>query len=134
MRALSVSSVGLHGTYDLTEQIGETLRDAGSPDGLYGVFAHGSTIGLTVMRYEPGAVEDLQRALNRAAPDDAPYLHGLTTKDPNGFSHVRSSLLGTSVLVPWIAGAIGMSGTHRVVLFDFDLVPAERTLYIDTRE
>lgn len=131
MIELTVASSGLNASYDLTDDIVTALRDSGASDGLAGVFAHGSTIGLVVMRYEPGAMQDLLRALERAAPDEASYLHGLTTGDPNGFSHVRSSLLGTCVLVPWAGGELGMSPTHRVVLIDFDLKPAPRRILID---
>jgi len=128
---LTVASSGLNSSYDLTDEIVNVLRQRGAGDGLVGVFAHGSTIGLVIMRYEPGAMQDLLRALERAAPDDASYLHGLTTGDPNGFSHVRSSLLGTSVLVPYAGGELAMSATHRVVLIDFDLKPATRRVLID---
>ncbi|MFJ6752103.1 YjbQ family protein [Streptomyces sp. NPDC091266] len=132
MIELTIPSTGLNTHYDLTDEIAGRLRDRGAADGLAGVFAHGSTVGLTIMRYEQGAVADLLRALERAAPDDGGrYLHELTTGDPNGFSHLKSSLLGTSVLVPVLDGEIAMSPTHRVVLFDFDLKPATRRIFLD---
>jgi secondary thiamine-phosphate synthase enzyme len=131
MIELTVASSGLNSSYDLTDEIRTALRDSEAGDGLAGVFAHGSTIGLVIMRYEPGAMQDLLRALERAAPDDVSYLHGLTTGDPNGFSHIRSSLLGTSVLVPYAQGDLAMSPTHRVVLVDFDLKAAARKILID---
>lgn len=135
MIELTVESTGLNAHYDLTDRIAEALGEQGAGDGLAGVFAHGSTVGLTVMRYEPGAVQDLLRALERIAPespaDGDRYLHELTTADPNGFSHLKSSLLGTSLLVPFRGGRIGMSASHRVVLFDFDLKPATRRVFLD---
>lgn len=131
MIELTIDSRGLLDHHDLTDDIAGALREVGATTGLAGVFAVGSSVGLTVMRYEPGAVQDLLRALERAAPDDAAYLHTLTTGDPNGFAHVRSSLLGTSVLFPLRDGEVAMSATHRVVLFDFDLKPAPRTILID---
>jgi secondary thiamine-phosphate synthase enzyme len=135
MIELKIESTGLNSHYDITDVVTERLREAGSGDGLAGLFAHGSTVGLTIMRYEPGAVTDLLRMLERAAPE-APegggrYLHELTTGDPNSFSHLKSCLLGTSVLVPFAGGALGMSATHRIVLFDFDLKPATRRVLLD---
>ncbi len=134
MIELKIESSGLNSHYDLTDVLTVALREAGSGDGLAGVFAHGSTVGLTIMRYEPGAVTDLLRMLERAAPE-APaggrYLHELTTGDPNSFSHLKSCLLGTSVLVPFAGGELGMSRTHRIVLFDFDLKPATRRVLLD---
>ncbi|MFE0461433.1 YjbQ family protein [Kitasatospora sp. NPDC058965] len=131
MIELKVPSAGLNASHDLTEQLAQALRAAGAGDGLAGVFAHGSSLGLTVMRYEPGAMQDLLAALDRAAPADARYLHELTTGDPNGFAHIKSSLLGTSLQVPWRDGGLAMSPSHRVVLVDFDLRPAVRTVYVD---
>ncbi len=131
MIELQIASEGLNASYDLTAQIAAALVTENAADGLVTVFAHGSTVGLTVMRYEPGAVQDLLRALDRIAPDAEPYLHGLTTGDPNGFSHVRSSIIGTSVAVPWRKGEFGMSDTHRVVFIDFDLHPSERRILLD---
>ncbi|WP_030942513.1 YjbQ family protein [Streptomyces sp. NRRL S-646] len=135
MIELTVESTGLNSHYDLTDRIAAALQEHGTGDGLAGVFAHGSTIGLTVMRYEPGAVQDLLRTLERIAPespaDGGRYLHELTTADPNGFSHLKSSLLGTSLLVPFRDGRLAMSPSHRVVLFDFDLKPATRRVFVD---
>ncbi|MFI1366318.1 YjbQ family protein [Streptomyces griseochromogenes] len=135
MIELKVPSTGLNSHYDITDDVVRLLAEHHAGDGLAGVFAHGSTVGLTVMRYEPGAVQDLLTALDRMAPatpaEGARYLHELTTGDPNGFSHLKSSLLGTSLLVPYADGALGMSATHRVVLFDFDLKPATRRVLID---
>lgn len=131
MIQLEIPSAGLNATCDITSQLVTALRECGAGDGLAAVFAHGSSLGLTIMRYEPGAVEDLLRALERIAPDDTRYLHELTTGDPNGFAHVRSALLGTSVCVPFVGGELGMSPTHRVVLIDFDLKPATRRILLD---
>lgn len=135
MIELKIPSSGLNSHYDITDAVSDRLREAGAGDGLAGVFAHGSTVGLTIMRYEPGAVTDLLRMLERAAPeapaDGGRYLHELTTGDPNSFSHLKSCLLGTSVLVPFVGGELGMSATHRIVLFDFDLKPATRRVLID---
>jgi secondary thiamine-phosphate synthase enzyme len=132
---LRIPSDGLNSHHDITDTVTECLREAGSGDGLAGVFAHGSTVGLTIMRYEPGAVTDLLRVLERVAPeapaDGGRYLHELTTGDPNSFSHLKSCLLGTSVLVPFVGGELGMSATHRIVLFDFDLKPATRRVLLD---
>ncbi|MEU8779611.1 YjbQ family protein [Streptomyces sp. NPDC048606] len=135
MIELKVTGTGLGSHHDLTDHIARALAEHGAGDGLAGVFAHGSTVGLTVMRYEPGAVRDLLTVLDRLAPDSpdagARYLHELTTGDPNGSAHLKSSLLGTSLLVPFTAGALAMSPTHRVVLFDFDFLPATRRILID---
>ncbi|WP_026930464.1 YjbQ family protein [Glycomyces tenuis] len=134
MIELTVSSTGLNSHYDLTDEIARVLAEHRAGDGLAGVFARGSTVGLTVMRYEPGAAQDLLAALDALAPTSpggGRYLHELTTGDPNGFAHLKCSLLGTSLLVPWVGGEMGMSATHRVVLFDFDLKPATRRVLID---
>jgi len=133
MIELAIESAGLNASYDITDKVSGAIDfdPDGAGDGLVSLFAHGSTIALVVMRYEPGTIQDLLRALDTLAPDNISYLHGLTTGDPNGFSHIRSTLLGTSINVPWRDGALALSPLHRIVLIDFDLAPATRRVFVD---
>jgi hypothetical protein len=57
----------------------------------------GSTGAVTTIEYESGALADLRRALDRLAPADHDYAHKARWGDGNGFSHVRSALLKTSI-------------------------------------
>lgn len=127
---IKVSSAGYNAHYDITDEVAALLPKLEPAEGLVKVFAAGSTIGLVSMRYEPGAVEDLLDALESVSSKGHSYAHFRTTKDANGFAHVWSSLIGNSLLMPYRNAKLAVSDTHRIVLFDFDLQPAIRTIFI----
>jgi secondary thiamine-phosphate synthase enzyme len=132
LRVLEIPSSGHDSSYDLTDDIAACLADS-TGEGMAHVCGIGSTVGVTIMRYEPGAVADLLEVLGALAPASRQYEHERTTRDPNGYSHVRCSLLGTSVCVPYHGGRLLMSDSHRVVLFDFDPQSSVRKVAVSFR-
>jgi secondary thiamine-phosphate synthase enzyme len=97
--------------------------------GVVHLFIAGSTAALTTMEYEPGlAKHDIKDMFQRLVPDDAHYFHEATWNDDNGHSHVRASLLGPSLTVPFASGKLVMGEYQQVVLIDFDTSPRKRTL------
>ncbi|MED4292239.1 YjbQ family protein [Priestia megaterium] len=131
MIEIKVESEGFNRTYDVTEQINQALTRIKKRNGIAKICVAGSTVGLSVMRYEPGTAKDMLNSLEIVAPKDKEYEHLLTTSDNNGFAHVRSSFMGTSVLVPYKDNMVTLSNKHRIILFDFDLQTANRTIYVD---
>ena len=130
MIKIEVESKGFNSDYDLTDLIQNELEYMNSLEGILKVCAVGSTVGITVMRYEEGAVKDLLNCLEVIVPEDGNYEHFRTTKDPNGFAHVKSSFLGTSLCLPYLNGTLALPQNHKVVMFDFDLQSSIRKLYI----
>ncbi|WP_249436020.1 YjbQ family protein [Paenibacillus sp. Marseille-Q4541] len=130
MYEIQVRSKGFNSHYDITEQVVSVLPKLQTTEGLAKVFAVGSTIGLVSMRYEEGAVEDLLETLESISPKGRNYAHFRTSKDPNGFAHVWSSIMGSSILVPYRSSSLMVSNTHRIVLFDFDLQHSTRTIFV----
>ncbi|MCX7661682.1 MAG: secondary thiamine-phosphate synthase enzyme YjbQ [Candidatus Omnitrophica bacterium] len=84
------------------------------------IFVVGSTAGLTTMEYEPGLIKDLKELYERLVPSHRQYAHDLTWNDANGFSHLRSSLQGTSLLVPFKEKKLLLGTWQQVVLAEFD--------------
>jgi secondary thiamine-phosphate synthase enzyme len=81
----------------------------------------GSTAGLITLEYEPGLVKhDLPRLFQKLVPDDGPYEHERTWNDDNGHSHVRSSLFGTELTVPFANGKLLTGEYQQIVFVDFD--------------
>ena len=98
--------------------------------GLLNVFVQGSTLGITTIEYEEGVVQDLKDAINRIAPDDIEYLHNIKWGDGNGFSHVRSALIGPSIAVPIHRGNLRLGTWQQIVVIDFDNRPRKREIYL----
>ena len=98
--------------------------------GIVSVGSVGSTGAVTTIEYEPGALEDLRRALERVAPMEGEYEHNLRWGDGNGYSHVRSALLGPSISVPIQDGAPVIGTWQQIVVCDFDNRPRRRRVVL----
>ncbi len=98
-------------------------------EGLLHVFVGGSTAAITTLEFEPGLVKrDMPGVMQKLAPDDAHYDHEATWNDDNGHSHVRASLLGPGLTVPFTDGKLLTGEWQQVVLIDFDTRPRRRTI------
>ena len=72
------------------------------------------------LEFEPGCVADLRRALEKIAPANHDYAHNARWGDDNGYSHLRSALVGTARSFPVEAGRILVGTWQQIVLCDFD--------------
>jgi secondary thiamine-phosphate synthase enzyme len=97
--------------------------------GIVHLFVVGSTAALTTMEFEPGLAEhDLRDAFQRLVPDDVTYQHEQTWNDDNGHSHVRASMVGPSLTIPFANGKLLTGEYQQIVLVDFDTSPRRRTV------
>jgi secondary thiamine-phosphate synthase enzyme len=113
---------------DLTSDLVEFVTGSGVGDGILVVFSPGSTAGLTTLEFESGAVSDLKRTIEELVPSGREYAHDRRWGDGNGYSHVRSALVGPSVAVPVTGGALELGTWQQVVLCDFDNRPRRRRI------
>ena len=86
--------------HDLSSDLQTFVASTGIDSGLAILFVPGSTAALTTIEFESGAVNDLKRTIEKLAPEAAEYEHDMRWGDGNGFSHVRSALMGPSLVVP----------------------------------
>ena len=86
----------------------------------------GSTGAITTIEYEPGALADLRRALDRLAPANDDYEHNARWGDGNGFSHVRSALLKTGIAIPIVEGKLALGTWQQIVVINLDNRARER--------
>ena len=113
---------------DLTSQVQELVGGSGVTQGLVNLFISGSTAALTTIEYETGVVNDLRAAIERLFPRDIPYEHDRRWGDGNGHSHVRASLLGASLAVPFIGGILTLGTWQQIIYIDFDIRPRHREI------
>lgn len=105
---------------DITHRIEENLQGAGLKEGVAHIFSIGSTAGLTTVEYEPGLIQDLKVLFEKIAPEKGKYFHEEAWHDGNGYAHVRSSLLKTSLAIPFTKGKLLLGTWQQVVFIDFD--------------
>lgn len=113
---------------NVTEQTSDALKESGLQNGIITVFIAGSTAAITTIEYEPGLKHDFPKMLSRIAPRDIQYNHVDTWHDGNGHSHVRASLVGPSLAVPFSNGDLILGTWQQIVVIEMDTRPRERIL------
>ena len=113
---------------DITGKAEKALEESGLKDGLFTVFIPGATGGITTVEYEPGLVSDLKGGFERLAPRKGQYAHNTKWGDGNGFSHVRASMLGPSLSVPFSGAKLTLGTWQQIVFIDFDNRPRTREI------
>ena len=127
---IGVSTKGHTHIIDVTDNLHSCLSDAKLNNGNLTVFVSGSTAAVTTIEYEPGLLKDLQEVFEQIAPANKRYHHNDTWHDGNGYAHIRSSLLGPSLTVPFSSGKLLLGTWQQVVLIDFDNRPRKRELVV----
>ena len=125
-----IDSRGNSDIIDITERVAMLLSRHKLKTGQLLLFVPGSTAGLTTIEYEPGLKQDFSAMMERIGPRAAHYHHEETWNDGNGHSHVRASLLGPSVTIPFNEGRLLLGTWQQVVLVDFDTRPRSRAIAV----
>uniref|UniRef100_A0A7C4CCX5 YjbQ family protein n=1 Tax=candidate division WOR-3 bacterium TaxID=2052148 RepID=A0A7C4CCX5_UNCW3 len=126
----AVSTSGLCDVHDITPELSRVVAESQVRQGIACVACAGSTAAITTIEFEPGVVKDLQELLEKLVPHARSYHHDATWGDANGYAHLRSALLGTSLAVPVEDGRPVLGTWQQVVLVDFDNRPRKRSLTV----
>jgi secondary thiamine-phosphate synthase enzyme len=129
-KKISLSTRGECDIVDISPQVGEQLSQSGINNGTVTVFVAGSTAGVTTIEFEPGLVSDLKSMWQRIIPKGIPYSHDRRWGDGNGYAHVRASLLGASLVVPFSNKRLSLGTWQQIVLVDFDNRPRSREVVL----
>jgi secondary thiamine-phosphate synthase enzyme len=102
---------------DLTAEVDRVVASSGIARGLCVVAAPHTTAGVTVNENaDPDVRADLLMTLRRVVPDDLPYSHG----EGNSPAHVKSSLIGSSVILVVEAGRLQLGTWQGIFFCEFD--------------
>lgn len=129
-KKIKINSKGDTDIIDITSMVINALSGVKINSGLVTVFVSGSTGGLTTVEYEPGLVQDLKNFFEKIVPKSGKYEHDLRWHDGNGHAHVRASLLGPSISMPFIKGELQLGTWQQIIFIDFDNKPRSRDLIV----
>ncbi len=129
-REITLNTRGECDIIDITPDIEQEVAKAGMAKGVVTIFVAGSTAGLTTIEFESGVLADLQGMWERIVPKDITYAHDRRWGDGNGYSHVRASLLGASLTVPFSNKRLMVGTWQQIVLVDFDNRPRSRQVIL----
>ncbi len=129
-KQIKISSKSENDIIDITEQVADAISESGISNGTITVFVSGSTGAITTIEYEPGLVKDFPEMLSRISPDDINYEHEQRWHDGNGRSHVKASLVGPSLTVPFKDGQLLLGTWQQIVFLELDTRARARTLVL----
>jgi secondary thiamine-phosphate synthase enzyme len=127
-KIIHIDSNGEADTIDLTEDAEKAVQESRLGNGVLTLFVQGSTGALTTMEYEEGLIKDLPVALERIAPKKAVYEHERRWHDGNGHSHVRASLIGPSLSIPFVKGKLTLGTWQQIVFVELDTKSRSREI------
>ncbi|HUT96972.1 MAG TPA: secondary thiamine-phosphate synthase enzyme YjbQ [Dehalococcoidales bacterium] len=119
-KKISLESRGHGDIIDITPDVQKQLAETDISEGTVTLFVTGSTAGITTIEFEPGLVADFKGMWERIIPADTPYQHDRAWGDGNGHSHVRASLLGASLVIPFSRKSLALGTWQQIVVVDFD--------------
>jgi len=128
--SITLSARGQCDMKDITSEISKKLTEHGMEKGIVTIFVPGSTCGLTTIEYESGLIADFEALMEKVAPSNVTYHHDARWGDGNGFSHIRSSLIGPSLTVPFAEGQLILGTWQQIVFVDFDNRSRNRQLIL----
>ncbi|MDO5307742.1 MAG: secondary thiamine-phosphate synthase enzyme YjbQ [bacterium] len=126
----NINTEGNTDIIDITKHVQNCVYKHELRDAFVCVSVQSSTSAITTIEYENGLIQDLQEALEILAPTGKEYHHDEIWHDGNGYAHVRSALVGTSVCISLIDGILSLGTWQQIILLDFDNKQRSRTINV----
>jgi len=127
---LTLKTKGYSDIINITDDLESILRNEKFKNGVMVVTCPGSTGAVTTCEYESGLIEDLKELFERLIPQNKRYAHDAAWGDGNGFSHLRASLIGPSLSIPFDNGRLVLGTWQQIIFIDFDNRSRDRRLYV----
>jgi secondary thiamine-phosphate synthase enzyme len=109
---------------DITEKVKQAI--AGKEAKAIIVSSPHTTCGITINEgYDPDVQTDMIKKLDKMVPKDEDYKHD----EGNSDSHIKTSLIGTSVTIPMENNKLNLGQWQSIYLAEFD-GPRERKINI----
>ncbi len=128
-KTFSVRTKG-RGLYDVTQKVAEAIAASGVSAGICNVFlAHTSASLVTQENADPAVLRDLERWMDRVAPESDAYEHDAEGPDDMP-SHLRASITKTSETVPIHDGSLALGTWQAIYVWEHRRAPHERRITV----
>ena len=109
----------------ITDLVKRVVKKSNVRNGIVNVFTLHVTTGLTINEDDPKLEEDIASFLVKAIPEDDSYAHHhFFRKDGrmavNAYSHIRASLLGSSLTIPLQDSQVILGSRQEIYLVELD--------------
>ena len=126
----TVSTKG-KGTYPLTDQVAELLRQSGVRTGLATVFVQHTSASLVIYENaDPTARADLHHFFEDLVPENHPGLVHTAEGPDDSTSHLKMALTRTSESIPIAEGRLTLGTWQGIYLFEHRNSPHRRTVTV----
>jgi len=111
---------------DVTSEVARVVQKSRLKDGLCVVFIPHTTAGITINENaDPSVCRDVIKELNKVIPFDDNYAHS----EGNAASHIKSSIMGSSVSIIVEGGQLRLGTWQGIYLCEFD-GPRRREVWV----
>ncbi len=127
MKVFKVRSREREELVEITDEVRRHLRESGAREGVCHLYVRHTTAGLTVNENaDPDVPRDMLHALRTLIPQHGMgFRHG----EENSDAHIKASLVGPSVSVPFAGGELLLGRWQGIFLCEFD-GPREREVIL----
>ena len=129
-KEISLETKGENDIIDITEDLQNVIIESKLLHGIICAFVPGSTGTITTIEYEPGLKKDVPEALDKIAPKSIPYAHHETWHDDNGRSHVKASIMGPGITIPFQNRQLIHGTWQQIVFIELDTRPRNRVIVL----
>jgi secondary thiamine-phosphate synthase enzyme len=128
MQIITVNSVQREEMIDITREVEYVVSGQNAAEGLCVLFTQHTTCGLTINENaDPHVKSDMLGFLRKLIPQDyADFRHF----EHNSDSHIKSSLVGSSVTIPFEKGKLLLGRWQGIYLCEFDGARERKVLMI----
>ena len=118
------------GFTDITSHAANFIAQLGAGEGVLLLFLRHTSASLTIQENaDPDVQADLLTALDRFAPQDAPWVHDVEGPDDMP-AHVKAMLTGVSLHVPVTGGVLALGTWQGIYLVEHRRAPHSREIVL----
>ena len=118
MHTIRVRSRQREEMVEFTDEVRRLLRESGAREGVVALFVRHTTAGLTVNENaDPDVPRDILHHLRALIPQHGA---GFRHAEENSDAHLKASLVGTSLTIPYADGELLLGRWQGIFLCEFD--------------
>jgi len=118
MKAMSLRTQRRNEFLDITHEVSKAVSESGQTEGVAVVYVPHTTAGVTINENaDPSVVHDILLTLEELVPH---LRSGYRHSEGNSDSHVKASVVGPSVTIPFEGGRLQLGTWQGVYFCEFD--------------
>ncbi|MCS7244811.1 MAG: secondary thiamine-phosphate synthase enzyme YjbQ [candidate division WOR-3 bacterium] len=126
MLKINIKTYQKYQIVDITDIVSSSIKTLEKKDGILILYVPHTTAGITINEnYDPSVKEDILDFLNKLVPRNGNYKH----LEGNADAHIKSSLIGSSIMLILENGEIKLGRWQGILFCEFD-GPRQREVWI----